>query len=106
MVVALRTDDLGSEEDLGGDGEIVERHAIVPQVVAGGGIFPARARGRDEFANEVVVGFVPADGVLDPALVGVPGPDALAIPGNRSAGAEEVGKVIIEVGDISVGSDQ
>ena len=106
VIVALRADDLGSEEDLGGDGEVVERHAVVAQVVPGGGIFPARARGGDEFADEVVVGFVPADGVLDPAFVGVPGPDALAVPGDGGAGAEQVGKVIVKMGDISVGSDQ
>jgi len=95
VIVALRADDLGAEEELRGHREIVEGHAVVADRVTTGGISPGAPRGGDELVDEFVVGFIAADGGLDPLLVGEPGRHALPVAGQVGAGAEKIGAVIV-----------
>ena len=106
MIVALGADDLGPEEDLGGDREIVERHAEIAQVIADRGILPTAARSGDEVVDDLVVGPVRADRVLDPLLVGHARADALSIARDRGAGPQKIGEPIVLVGNVAVRTDQ
>ncbi len=104
MVVALGAFETDAEKDADGVRHVVQGHAPVANVVADGAVLPNRAAGRDELADELVVGLVGADRVLDPELVGglgLRGADAEA-----GVDPQNVRPEIVGVAHVALASEQ
>ena len=71
MVVALGAADLRAEEDADGVVDIGERHPLVAELIADGGIFPQLAIGREHVVDPLVVGAVGGDRPLHPIEIGL-----------------------------------
>ena len=72
VIVTLGALETGAEEDTHGIGHVVEWHATIAEIITDRtvALFPYRAGGGDEFPDELVVGLVGFDEILDEGHVG------------------------------------
>ena len=92
MVVALGAADLRAEEDADGVVDIGERHPLVAELIADGGIFPQLAIGREHVVDPLVVGAVGGDRPLHPIEIGL-APEVFLRPLRES---ERVGPDVVK----------
>ena len=101
VIVALGAADLRAQQHADGVVHVGQRHAVVAELEADGGILPEAAVGGEHLVHPLVVRFVGADRVLDPGEVGL----EHQVPLGPLGEPEDVGPVVVEVADV-VGTRQ
>src|ERR1051326_2560426 len=76
---------------------MVQRHAIIAEIEAGGAILPRKAIGGNQFVDNLVVGLVFAERLLDPVGVRLPAIRAGAIAGLDAEQVGPPGEVVVDV---------
>ena len=104
MVVALGAFQAGPQKDPHRVGHVVQRHPAVALVIPDGPVVPEVAPGADQFIDQLVVGLVLPQGVLDPETVG--GFIGLAVVSQTVVHPQHISPIVVGVADTSLGGEE